>query len=92
MVYRIIILWALLFVKYTYENPHTTAPKRHRKCSFSVPCSKMPIGIFLFVLKSDLQKSEEEGEKRRKPEIFSGFLLGIFLSVRVKDFKVFAEK
>ena len=40
---------------------------------------KKPIGIFLFALKSEFQKSEENGEKRRKPEKISGFLLGIFL-------------
>jgi hypothetical protein len=38
----------------------------------------MPFGIFLFWLKSDFQKSEETGEKRRKPEKISGFLFGIF--------------
>jgi len=38
----------------------------------------MPFGIFLFSLKSEFQKSEENGEKRRKPEKISGFLLGIF--------------
>jgi len=38
----------------------------------------MPIGIFLFALKTDFQKSEENVEKRRKPETISGFLFGIF--------------
>ena len=38
----------------------------------------MPIGIFLFSLKSEFQKSEENGEKRRKPEKISGFSVGIF--------------
>jgi len=33
----------------------------------------MPIGIFLFALKTDFQKSEENVEKRRKPETISGF-------------------
>ena len=42
----------------------------------------MPIGIFLFALKYEFQKSEENGEKRRKPEKISGFLIGIFLSRR----------
>ena len=38
----------------------------------------MPIGIFLFALKSKFQKSEENGKKRRKPEKISGFSVGIF--------------
>jgi hypothetical protein len=45
----------------------------------------MPIGIFLFSLKSEFQekphfarKVPKNGEKRRKPEKISGFLLGIF--------------
>ena len=38
----------------------------------------MPFGIFLFSLKSEFQKSEENGEKRRKPEKISGFSVGIF--------------
>ena len=38
----------------------------------------MPFGIFLFALKSEFQKSEENGEKRRKPEKISGFSVGIF--------------
>ena len=38
----------------------------------------MPFGIFLFALKVDFKKSEGNGEKSRKPEKISGFLLGIF--------------
>jgi hypothetical protein len=38
----------------------------------------MPIGIFLFARKSEFQKSEENSEKRRKPEKISGFSVGIF--------------
>jgi len=45
----------------------------------------MPIGIFLFALKSEFQekshfarKVPKNGKKRRKPEKISGFLLGIF--------------
>ena len=38
----------------------------------------MPIGIFLFSQKFELQKSEKNSEKRRKPEKISGFWLGIF--------------
>ena len=38
----------------------------------------MPIGIFLFALKSEFQKSEKNGEKRKKPEKISGFSVGIF--------------
>ena len=34
--------------------------------------------FFLFALKSEFQKSEENGEKRRKPEKISGFSVGIF--------------
>jgi len=48
------------------------------KGSLLLPCSKMPIGIFLFSLKSEFQKSEENGGKRRKPEKISGFSVGIF--------------
>ena len=47
----------------------------------------MPIGIFLFALKSEFQEKShfasevpENGEKRRKPEKISGFSVGIFLS------------
>ena len=50
----------------------------HGKGSLLLPCSKMPFGIFLFSLKSEFQKSEENGEKRRKPEKISGFSVGIF--------------
>ena len=48
------------------------------KGSLLLPCPKMPFGIFLFLLKFDFQKSEGNGEKRRKPENISGFLVGIF--------------
>jgi len=60
------------------EKSQISPLKWHEKGSFLLPCSKMPIGIFLFARKSDFQKSEENGEKRRKPEKISGFLLGIF--------------
>ena len=33
----------------------------------------MPIGIFLFAQKPEFQKSEENGEKRRKTRDFLGF-------------------
>ena len=47
--------------------------KRQAEGSLLLPCSKMPIAIFLFARKSNFQKSEENGEKRRKPEKISGF-------------------
>ena len=40
--------------------------------------SKSAFGIFLFLLKIEFWKSEENGEKRRKPEKISGFSTGIF--------------
>ena len=46
---------------------------RQGKGSLLLPCSKMPFGIFLFAQKPEFQKSEENGEKRRKPEKISGF-------------------
>lgn len=52
--------------------------KSSGKGSLLLPCPKMPIGIFLFALKSEFQKSEENGGKRRKPEKISGFSVGIF--------------
>ena len=52
--------------------------KWHGESSFPVRSPKAPIGIFLFSLKSEFQKSEENGEKRRKPEKISGFSVGIF--------------
>ena len=58
---------------------------RQGKGSLLLPCSKTPIGIFLFALKSDFQekphfarKVPKNGEKRRKPEKISGFSVGIF--------------
>ena len=60
------------------EKSQISSLKRQGKGSLLLPCSKMPFGIFLFSLKSEFQKSEENGEKRRKPEKISGFLLGIF--------------
>ena len=57
--------------------------KRQGKGSFPVPYPKMPFGIFLFAQKFNFQKSEENGEKRRKPEKISGFSVGIFLSTRL---------
>jgi len=60
------------------EKSQISPLKRQGKGSLLLPCSKKPIGIFLFSLKSEFQKSEENGEKRRKPEKISGFLLGIF--------------
>jgi len=48
------------------------------KGSLLLTCPKMPIGIFLFVYKSEFQKSNENGVKRRKPEKISGFSVGIF--------------
>ena len=62
------------FNKDFFENNE----KRQGKGSLLLPCSKMPIGIFLFSLKSEFQKSEENGKKRRKPEKISGFSVGIF--------------
>jgi hypothetical protein len=50
---------------------------RQGKGSLLLPCSKMPFGIFLFAQKFDFQKIEKNGVKRRKPEIFSGFSVGI---------------
>ena len=44
------------------------------KGSLLLPCPKTPIGIFLFSQKFEFQKSEENGEKQRKPEKISGFL------------------
>ena len=52
--------------------------KSSGKGSLLLPCPKMPIGIFLFSLKSEFKKSEEKGKKRRKPEKISGFSVGIF--------------
>ncbi|MBP3592407.1 MAG: hypothetical protein J6K14_07980 [Clostridia bacterium] len=52
--------------------------KKQGEASLPRPCPKKPIGIFLFSLKSEFQKSEENGEKRRKPEKISGFSVGIF--------------
>ena len=66
------------------EKSQISPLKRQGKGSLLLPCSKMPIGIFLFSLKSEFQKSEENGEKRRKPEIFSCFLLGIFFVRRIE--------
>ena len=60
------------------EKSQISPLKRQGKGSLLLPCSKMPIGIFLFSLKSEFQKSEENGEKRRKPEKISGFSVGIF--------------
>ena len=60
------------------EKTKISPLKWQGKGSLLLPCSKMPIGIFLFSLKSEFQKSEENGEKRRKPEKISGFSVGIF--------------
>jgi hypothetical protein len=55
----------------------------------------MPFGIFLFALKSEFQKSEETGEKRRKPEKISGFSVGIFFIKihcrRIPEFRALRE-
>ena len=55
----------------------------------------MPIGIFLFSLKSDFQKSEGNGGKRRKPEKISGFSVGIFFVKthwrRIPEFRALRE-
>lgn len=60
------------------EKSQISPLKRHGKGSFPVLSPKTPIGIFLFALKSEFQKSEENGEKRRKPKKISGFSTGIF--------------
>ena len=60
------------------EKSQISPLKRYGKGSFLVLSPKTPIGIFLFALKSEFQKSEENGEKRRKPEKISGFSVGIF--------------
>ena len=60
------------------EKSQISPLKRYGKGSFPVLSPKTPIGIFLFALKSEFQKSEENGEKRRKPEKISGFSVGIF--------------
>lgn len=49
----------------------------------------MPIGIFLFALKSEFQKSEENGEKRRKPEKISGFPAGILKMAKLLIYQGF---
>ena len=54
------------------EKSQISPLKRQGKGSLLLPCSKMPIVIFLFSLKSDFQKSEENGEKRRKPTLKVG--------------------
>ena len=67
------------------EKSQISPLKRQGKGSLLLPCSKMPFGIFLFSLKSEFQekphfarKVPKNGEKRKKPEKISGFLLGIF--------------
>ena len=50
---------------------------------------KKPIGIFLFALKSEFQKSEENGEKRRKPEKISGFSAGILKMAKLLIYQGF---
>ena len=60
------------------EKSQISPLKRQGKGSLLLPCSKMPIGIFLFAQKFDFQKIEKNGEKRRKPEKISGFSVGIF--------------
>jgi hypothetical protein len=55
----------------------------------------MPFGIFLFARKTNFQKSEENGEKRRKPEKISGFSVGIFFIKihcrRIPEFRALRE-
>ena len=63
----------IFFDKDFFENNE----KRQGKGSLLLLCSKMPFGIFLFAQKFDFQKIEKNGVKRRKPEIFSGFSVGI---------------
>ena len=60
------------------KNSPKTALKQ--RSTSPIPCSrsKSAFGIFLFLLKIEFWKSEENGEKRRKPEKISGFSTGIF--------------
>jgi len=55
----------------------------------------MPFGIFLFSQKFDFQKTEKNGEKRRKPEKNSGFSVGIFFvkthGRRIPEFRALRE-
>ena len=60
------------------EKSQISPLKRQGKGSLLLPCSKIPFGIFLFTNKSEFQKSEETGKKRRKPEKISVFSFGIF--------------
>jgi len=59
------------------EKSQISPLKKQEKGSLLLPYPKLPFGIFLFALKSEFQKSAENGVKRRKPEIFSGFSVGI---------------
>ena len=54
--------------------------KTHEKGSFPIPCSKMPIGIFLFSLKSDFQKVRKTAKNEENPRKSRVFLLASFLS------------
>ena len=65
------------------EKSQISPLKRQGKGSLLLPCSKMPIGIFLFSLKSDFQKVRKTAKNEENPRKSRVFRLASFLSTRV---------
>ena len=57
--------------------------KRQGKGSLLLPCSKKPIGIFLFSLKSEFQKVRKTSKNEENPRKSRVFRLASFLSRRI---------
>ena len=65
------------------EKSQISPLKRQGKGSLLLPCSKMPIGIFLFSLKYEFQKVRKTAKNEENPRKSRVFRLASFLSTRV---------
>ena len=59
--------------------------KSSGKGSLLLPCPKMPIGIFLFSLKSEFKKVRKRAKNEENPRKSRVFRLASFLSTRLGD-------
>ena len=65
------------------EKSQISPLKRQGKGSLLLPCQKMPIGIFLFSLKSDFQKVRKTAKNEENPRKSRVLFLASFLSRRI---------
>ena len=71
-------IFSFPFKTYFFDKVFLKTTKKGKvKVHFCSLAQKCRLASFLFAQKFDFQEIEKNGVKRRKPEIFSGFSVGI---------------